>query len=184
MESRAADERGTRLLRRMAVFAGGCSLRASKRSATRGATWASFRLDGVSSLLTRTWSTPPTYTEASVASCMLETVREFASGAARVSGERGSLRLALAAYSARPGRGSSALRKSPARLAEWLSACDDERDNMRAALAFLVETANAPVGPSSARRRAYIWAYWELEITSWKAARGLKPCSSRRPAAA
>jgi tetratricopeptide (TPR) repeat protein len=89
---------------------------------------------------------------------MLETVREFALEQLEASGERGSLQLALAAYALVLAE-EVALHKSPAQLAEWLSACDDERDNMRAALAFLVETANAPW---ALRLGVALYRYWEL----------------------
>ena len=105
---------------------------------------------------------------------MLETVREFALEQLDASGERAALQHAHAAYALVLAEEIGS-RKSPAQLAEWLYTCDDEHDNLRAALAFLVGTGDAPW---ALRLSVALYRYWELRSTSRKAAHGWTPCSA------
>jgi predicted ATPase len=147
-----------RLLRRMAVFAGGCSLEGIEAVCNTRRDLGLVPLDGVSSLLDKNLVYSADGTRSERRFMMLETVREFALEQLEASGERGSLQLAHAAYALVLAE-EVALHKSPAQLAEWLFACDEERDNIRAALAFLVETSNAPW---ALRLGVALYRYWEL----------------------
>ena len=147
-----------RLLRRMAVFAGGCSLEGIEAVCNTRRDLGLVSLDGVSSLLDKNLVYSADGTRSERRFMMLETVREFALEQLEASGERGSLQLAHAAYALVLAE-EVALRQSPAQLAEWLSACDDERDNLRAALAFLVDTGHATW---ALRLSVALYRYWEL----------------------
>ena len=137
-----------RLLRRMAVFAGGCTLEGVEAICNTRRDLGLVALDGVSSLLDKNLIYLADRNGGDRRFMMLETVREFALEQLDASGERAALQHAHAAYAIVLAE-EVVSRKSPAQLADWLSTCDDERDNLRAALAFLVGTDGAAVGASS-----------------------------------
>jgi predicted ATPase/DNA-binding SARP family transcriptional activator len=128
------------VLRRLSVFVGGCTLQAAE-------TVCDASLDSVAalvddSLLERTGERLR----------MLETIREYATERLELEGDEDTFRrrhaehfLELVESDALPNQAS------------WLAKLDDERDNLRAALAWCLEAAE----PGFALRlTAALWEYW------------------------
>jgi tetratricopeptide (TPR) repeat protein len=88
---------------------------------------------------------------------MLETVREFADERLDESGERDRARYAHAAYSLVLAE-EVAVQRTPTELSQWLARADAERENHRAALAYLIDTRNATW---ALRLGVALFHYWE-----------------------
>jgi len=142
------------LFRRLAVFAGGCTLEAVE--AVGNAEGDLDTLEGMASLvdesLVRQAEEPggePRFT-------MLETVREFGLDRLTVSGEDRLIRTRHAAYFAglaevlRPGIDGPDQVRTVARL-------EAEQDNLRAAMAWAIEQADAA---TALRLTANLWKFW------------------------
>ncbi|MGH2531367.1 MAG: helix-turn-helix transcriptional regulator [Thermomicrobiales bacterium] len=162
------------LFRRLAVFAGGCTLDAAevvaeggRREAAEAASLPSFRLatppssasvlDGLASLVDKSLlrqeerDGEPRFT-------MIETIREYALERLRGAGEEAAVRAAhVAFFLARAEMADEDLRGGAGQDA-WLRHLDAEHDNLRAAL----DWAMAHAEPAIALRLASaLWRFWE-----------------------
>jgi predicted ATPase/DNA-binding CsgD family transcriptional regulator len=145
-----ADEQA--LLRRLAVFAGGCSLPALEAVAPAAADLASGLLD--QSLLRRAAETDePRYT-------MLETIREYATEALIAAGEEESARRDHAAYFHRMAVDAEAGLRGPDQQRQR-DALESELDNLRAALAWTLRDGAAPDDADRGLELvAALWYFW------------------------
>ena len=146
-----------RLFRRLAVFSGGFTVESAEAVCNTRRDLGVAVLDGLSSLLDCSLVVPMTHGAAERRFTMLMTVREFALEQLERSGERELVRHAHAAYGVVVAE-EIALRKSPAQVAEWMTICDAEQDNFRAALAYLIDRNK---GDWALRLASALYRYWE-----------------------
>jgi predicted ATPase len=156
-----------RAFRRLSVFAGGCTLEAVEAVCDTRRDLDGGVLDVVSSLVDKSL-VQPTGGGRERRFDMLETVRELAVEQLRASGEADFVRRAHAAYCLVLAE-EVVSRKTSAELAEWLSLCDAERENLRAALGYLIETRQAAW---ALRLSVSLYRFWEhreyiVEARSW-----------------
>jgi predicted ATPase len=160
----AAEQRA---FRRLSVFAGGCTLEAVEAVCDTRRDLDGGVLDVVSSLVDQNLIQPAGGGRERRFG-MLETVRELAAEQLQASGEADFVRRAHAAYCLVVAE-EIVSRKTPAALAEWLALCDSERENLRAALSYLIETRQAAW---ALRLSVSLYRFWEhreyiVEARSW-----------------
>ena len=146
-----------RLFRRLSVFSGGCTLEGTEAVCNTRRDLGVAVLDGMSSLLDKNLIYLIDDAGAERRFGMLETVREFAHERLDSSGDRDAARHAHAAYSLVLAE-EVGLQKTSTELADWFARCDAERDNHRAALAYLIETQNTMW---ALRLGVALYRYWE-----------------------
>jgi tetratricopeptide (TPR) repeat protein len=159
-----------RLFRRLAVFAGGCSLAAaaavcadlsSQTEAAEGGTTASDVygvLDGLDALVANSLLQRGADGEDGTRYTMLETVREFGIerlGALGAEVEAAAFRRHAVYFLELAEAGDAGLRGPEQR--RWLARLEGEHDNLRAALHWFVEQGEA--GPAL-RLAAALWLFW------------------------
>jgi len=128
-----------RLFRRLAVFAGGCTLEAAEAVCNTGLDLGVDLFEGISSLVDKNLVQRMDRAEIETRFSMLETIREYALERLRESGEQPSVRRAHAAYClVLAEEGNPDL--NPSERVHWLAQCDPETDNFRSALDWLFET--------------------------------------------
>jgi len=131
-----------RLFRRLAVFAGSCTLEAAEAVCNPRQEPGLSVLDGMSSLVDKSLIHEVDAAPDELRFAMLETVREYALEQLDASGEHPVTRRAHAAYClvlAEEGLGPI----TPAQRDEWLARCQREHDNHRAAFDHLIATHDA-----------------------------------------
>ena len=131
-----------RLFRRLAVFAGSCTLEAAEAVCNPRQDPGLSVLDGMSSLVDKSLIQEVDAAPDELRFTMLETVREYALEQLDASGEHPVTRRAHAAYClvlAEEGLGPI----TPAQRDEWLARCQREHDNHRAAFDHLIATNDA-----------------------------------------
>jgi predicted ATPase/transcriptional regulator with XRE-family HTH domain len=147
------------LFRRLAVFAGGCSLEAAAAVATDDDPFAA--LDGLEALVDQGLATRDD-ASAVLRFGMLETVREYAQERLRSSEEAE----AVAARHAAHLLGLAELAGQMLHGREprvWLDRLEREQDNLRAALAWSLGEAGGDGDPVTALRlAAALWPYWHM----------------------
>jgi predicted ATPase/DNA-binding CsgD family transcriptional regulator len=138
------------LFRRLAVFAGGCTPDAAEAvcAGAAGAVPVAV-LDGVASLLDKSLVQREEGPGGEARVGMLETLREFAAERLEASGEAGALACRHAAYYAGLAERAAPALHGPAQR-EWFDRLERERDNLRAALRWSAETAEAAAGAPEA----------------------------------
>ena len=144
------EERERSLLRRLGVFRGGCSLDAADRVCGGDALDSLSILTGHSLLVTR-WNQlgEPRFE-------LLETIAEFAREQLAASGEGDEIARRHAAYLAEVAEAAEPTLRTDAR-GPWLQRLGEDRDNIRAALAWSVDTDEASIG----LRLLYpLWLWW------------------------
>ena len=144
-----------RLFRRLAVFAGGCTLEGAEAVCNTGRD-----LDvvaGIGSLVDRSLLHHTGQIGGEARFTMLETIREYGLERLRESGEERKTRRAHAVYCMVLAEEGNP-RLTAAQRAEWLTRCDVEMDNFRAALDWLTETRTAEWG---LRLGLALFTYWE-----------------------
>jgi tetratricopeptide (TPR) repeat protein len=146
-----------RLFRRLAIFAGGCTLEAAEAVCNVLEDLEVEVLDAVTSLVDKSllMQTGPADEEARFT--MLETLREYGQERLRQTGEWDMAREAHAAYClvlAEEGLRVTA----PAEQDAWLERCDAEDDNFRVALEYLATAGNTEWG---LRMAASLLRFWE-----------------------
>lgn len=146
-----------RLFRRLAVFAGGCTLESAEAVCNTRRDLGLDIIDGLSSLLDKNLITVTTAGDAARRFSMLNTVRDFARERLTASGERDAIDEAHAAYCLVTAE-EVATTQAPASFAAWLTLCDAEYDNHRAALAHLV-AARKPAW--ALRLSVALYRYWD-----------------------
>ena len=149
-----AEERA--LFRRVAVFAGGCSLSAAEAVANAAGALAIDTLEGVTSLVDKSLLRQQHGPSGEPRFGMLETVREFGWEELARSGEEAATRARHAAWclalaeDARP-------ELDGAEQVRWLGRLETEHDNLRAALGWLREQGNAQDGLRCGAALAPFW---------------------------
>ena len=127
----------TRLFRRLAVFAGPCTLEGAEAVCSPQQDLDTGVLEGMSSLVDKSLIHQVDEDHGELRFAMLETVREYALEQLDASGERAATHRAHAAYCivlAEEGSGPI----TAAARADWLARCQREHDNHRAALEYLI----------------------------------------------
>lgn len=131
-----------RLFRRLAVFAGSCTLEGAEAVCNARQDPDLSVMDGMSSLVDKSLIHHVDAAPSEPRFAMLETVREYALEQLAASGESPVTRRAHAAYCivlAEEGLGP----RSAAQREDWLASCQREHDNHRAALDHLISTGDA-----------------------------------------
>jgi predicted ATPase/serine/threonine protein kinase len=146
-----------KLLRRLSVFVGGCTLEAAEAVCNAQEDLGIDVLDGVTSLVDKSLLSQMGPGDAEPRFIMLETIREYGRERLEQSGEMESNRRAHSAYClvlAEEGTADMAAAEREA----WLGRCDAEYDNLRAAIEYLVESGNAEWG---LRLGSALFGFWE-----------------------
>ena len=150
----SADEQA--LFRRLAVFAGGCTLEAAEVVCGRAGEVGAPLLDALASLVDKNLLRQQEQPGGEPRLVMLETIHEFALERLAESGEVEALRRAHAAYvlalveQAEP-------KLTGAGQAAWLDRLEREHDNLRAALRWTRERAELELG---LRLAGALWRFW------------------------
>lgn len=146
-----------RLFRRLAVFAGGCTLESTEAVCNTRCDLGLDVLTGLSSLMDKSLVQQGEDRQREPRFLMLESIRQYAFERLRESGEETQTRRSHAAYALvlaeelRPERAQRS-------IAGWLENCDSEHDNLRAALDWLVE---ADHGEWALRLGLALFQFWE-----------------------
>ncbi|MGH2532243.1 MAG: ATP-binding protein [Thermomicrobiales bacterium] len=166
------DEEEQALFRRLAVFAGGCSLDAAERVVSHESrdvrnnerathdprlTTHDSVLDGLASLVDKSLLRPAEEVDGEPRFVMLETVREYGIEQLGMSGEEEATRRAHAAHylwlaeRAHPGRSGGV------QEARWLEVLEAEHDNLRSALAWSTAGGEVDVAIRLAAALGWFW---------------------------
>jgi predicted ATPase/DNA-binding winged helix-turn-helix (wHTH) protein len=152
------NEAEQRLFRRLAVFAGGCTLEATEAVCNTRRDLAIEPLEGLSSLVDKNLVQPMDRAQTESRFTMLETIREFAFERLLESGDHSSARRAHAAYYlVLAEEGNPEL--NAAGRTRWLTQCDAEIDNFRAALDWLFQTLDLDW---SLRLCVALFRFWDM----------------------
>ena len=147
-----------RLFRRLSVFVGGCTLESTEAVCNTRRDLAIDPLEGLSSLVDKNLAQPMDRAQTESRFTMLETIREFALERLIESGDHSSVRRAHAAYClVLAEEGNPDL--SPADRTRWLTQCDAEIDNFRAALDWLFQTLDLDW---SVRLCVALFRFWDM----------------------
>jgi predicted ATPase len=146
-----------RLFRRLAVFAGGCSVESAEAVCNTRRDLALDVIDGLGLLLDKNLVIVTT-SDGSRRFSMLNTVRDFALEQLAASTDRDTLCEAHAAYCLVIAEEVAATTQSPTAFAAWLALCDTEYDNHRAALAYLIAARKTDW---ALRLSVALYRYWE-----------------------
>ncbi len=130
------------LFRRLCVFAGGFTLESAEAVCNAHRNLEIDVVDGMNLLLDHSLIQQTESRNGEVRFRMLETIREYALERLKSTGEEEETRQAHAAYCLVLAEEGDTKVRSPER-AEWLTLCEAEHDNLRAALKWLLERQNA-----------------------------------------
>jgi predicted ATPase len=134
------DEHEQRLFRRLSIFTGGCTLEAAEAVCNLDNDQAIDTLDGAASLVDKSLLRQTEQEEEEPRLVMLETIREYGLEVLAASGERENARRSHAAYYlALTEEGQPEPWGKP--QAAWLQRLEQEHDNLRMALQWLLEQA-------------------------------------------
>jgi predicted ATPase/DNA-binding winged helix-turn-helix (wHTH) protein len=135
------NEAEQKLLRRLGVFLGGCTLEAAEAVCNVRSDLGAEIFDVMSSLLDKSLILQSDHGTDEPRFAMLETIREYCLERLADSGEAPAVRRAHAAYClVLAEEGNPELTESE--RAAWLNRCDIEHDNFRAALDWLFQTSD------------------------------------------
>jgi predicted ATPase len=152
------NEAERKLLRRLSVFAGGCTLEAAEAVCNTSRDLGIDLFEGLSSVVDQNLIQRVDRGEADPRFVMLETIREYAAERLADSGEESAVRRAHAAYClVLAEEGNPEL--SPADRAHWLAQCDVEIDNFRSALDWLFHTPDLDWG---LRLCVALFRFWDM----------------------
>ena len=154
----SADEQ--RLFRRLSVFVGGCTLEAIEAVCSALGNGALSALQGVASLIDKSllWQREPEAEEPRF--LMLETIREYGLEVLEASGEEQLTRQAHAHYYLALAEGAESHLHGPEQ-AGWFDRLEQERDNLRASLHWLLERAEDRERIEMALRLgSALWWFW------------------------
>jgi predicted ATPase/tRNA A-37 threonylcarbamoyl transferase component Bud32 len=146
-----------KLFRRLSIFWGGCTLETAEAVCNAEEDLGVDLLDAVTSLVDKSLLSQIAAGDAEPRFAMLETIREYGRERLEQSGELDNTRRAHAAYFLILAEEGSA-QMPPAERESWLVRCDAEHDNFRAAVEYLVTSANAEWGLRLGN--ALLW-FWE-----------------------
>jgi predicted ATPase/DNA-binding winged helix-turn-helix (wHTH) protein len=147
-----------RLFRRLSVFVGGCTLEATEAVCNTRRDLAIETLEGLSSLVDKNLVQPMDRAQTESRFTMLETIREFALERLTESGDHASVRRSHAAYClVLAEEGNPEL--NVADRTRWLTQCDAEIDNFRAAFDWLFQTLDVDW---SWRLCVALFRFWDM----------------------
>jgi predicted ATPase len=146
-----------KLFRRLSVFAGGCTLEAAEAVCDANEDLGGDLLDTITSLVDKSLLSQTEPLDGEPRFTMLETIREYGRERLEQASELDSTRRAHAAYFLVLAEEGGA-NMSPAERESWLSRCDAEHDNFRAAIEYLLNSANAAWG---LRLGSALFWFWE-----------------------
>jgi predicted ATPase/class 3 adenylate cyclase len=144
------------LYRRLTVFIGGCTLEAAEAVCRPESGPAIDALEGLAALVDKSLLRQVEGVNGETRVEMLETIREFGREQLERSGEVGALRRRHAEYFRALVEEADPHLRGPG-AAAWLDRLDAEHDNLRAALAWSVETGEAALGLRMAGILAWFW---------------------------
>ena len=153
------------VFRRLAVFAGGCTLAAAEAVAGDGGRETGARddapsvLDAVAELVDQSLLRPDGGTDDEPRFRMLETIREFGLEALATNGEAEAIPRAHARYFAGFAETAAPEFAGP-RQAQTLASLETDHDNLRAALDWLHQDGSAP--ETEVRMAAALWEFWSV----------------------
>jgi predicted ATPase/DNA-binding XRE family transcriptional regulator len=173
------------LFRRLSVFAGGCTLAAAQEVCNADGAVGPDVVGGITALVEGSLVQRQTSADGQSRFEMLETIREYAAGQIVASGEAEPLRRQHAAFYLRLAEGAEQAWDGPAEW-DWLGRLVGERDNLRAALRWALDTQDAAL---ALRLNTALFSFWNLcsalpEARRWiEAALALpRPASKEAPA--
>ncbi|MDP9373532.1 MAG: tetratricopeptide repeat protein, partial [Chloroflexota bacterium] len=151
------------MFRRLAVFAGGCTLPAVDAVCTAGEgldapAVAGDAVERLGALLDQSLLRREDGAGGEPRFAMLEIVREYAAEHLAASGEEAGIRRAHAAHYLALAEGAEPELSGPGQLA-WLGRLEDEHDNVRAALAFAQDSGDAA---TVLRLAGALWRFWSV----------------------
>ncbi len=152
------SEAEKRLFRRLAVFAGGCTLESAEAVCNTGVDLGMDLFEGISSLVDKNLVQRMDRAEMETRFSMLETIREYALERLAESGEEPAVRRAHAAYCLVLAEEGNPELNPPERV-RWLTQCDPEIDNFRNALDWLFETRDLDW---SLRLCCALFRFWDM----------------------
>jgi predicted ATPase/DNA-binding winged helix-turn-helix (wHTH) protein len=152
------NEAEQKLLRRLSVFAGGCSLEAAEAVCNTGRDLGVDIFEGLSSLVDKNLVQRSDRGQTEPRFVMLETIREYATERLIESGEQPASRRAHAAYCLVLAEEGNPELSSDDRT-NWLRQCDLEIDNLRSALDWLFQAADLGWG---FRLCVALFRFWDM----------------------
>jgi predicted ATPase/DNA-binding SARP family transcriptional activator len=151
----SAEER--RLFRRLAIFAGGCTLEAAETVCNVSGDSAPAVLDGMAALVEQSLLRQDERAEGQPYFTMLETIREYGLEQLVTSGELADVQRRYTSYYVAMAETAEPELRGPHQVA-WLDRLEREHDNLRAALARCLATAGqAELGLRLAARLGWFW---------------------------
>ena len=144
------------LFRRLSVFVGGCTLEAVEAVCDAQEDLGGALLDGLTSLLDKSLMSQGAAGTAEPRFTMLETIREYGRERLDESGESEYIRRAHAAYCLVLAEEGAAHTSAVGRES-WLSRCDVEHDNFRAAISYLAKSADPEWGLRLGNSLLWFW---------------------------
>ena len=150
-----------RLFRRLSVFAGGCTLEAIESACSTPGIGELPVLDGVASLIDKNLLLQRTQDEEEPRLDMLETIREFGLECLSTSDEEEATRLAHAEYYLRLAEHIEPQLGGPEQTI-WLDRLEQEHDNMRAALHWLLDTERPESREMALRLAGALRQFWAV----------------------
>jgi predicted ATPase/DNA-binding winged helix-turn-helix (wHTH) protein len=147
-----------KLLRRLSVFWGGCTLEAAEAVSNTKDDLGGDIFDLMSSLVDKSLIQQRQEEKDEPRFRMLETIREYSLERLQQSGEEASTKRAHAAYCLVLAEEGNPELSEPERAA-WLTRCDVEHDDFRAALDFLFETRDFDWG---FRFSTALFRFWDM----------------------
>jgi DNA-binding CsgD family transcriptional regulator len=127
-----------KLFRRLSIFVGGCTLEAAETVCAALGERTEAIIDGVTSLIDKSLLQQAGEVGGEPYLMMLETVREYGLEALEASGELDSLQQAHAAYYVALAERAISELRGP-QQAEWFQRLEQEHDNLRTALRWLLQ---------------------------------------------
>jgi predicted ATPase len=152
------DAAEQKLFRRLSVFVGGCTLEAVEAVCDTKSDLGLDLLDGMASMVDKSLLRQVEQARGESRFVMLETIREYATEKLAASGEEALTKRAHAAYCLVLAE-EGALEGTGAERTEWLDCIEIDHDNFRAALEWLIESADAEWG---LRLGAALFRFWEM----------------------
>jgi predicted ATPase len=146
-----------KLLRRLSVFVGGCTLEAIEAVCDTKGDLGLDLLDGMASMVDKSLAQQSESAEGESRFVLLETIREYGLEKLAESGEEERTKRAHAAYCLVLAE-ELAADNTIVEGTDWLNCFDRENDNFRAALDWLTETGNAEWG---LRLGTALFRFWE-----------------------
>ncbi len=158
------DETGQSAFRRLSVFAGGWDLASAEAVGATGKDARGDMLDSLSSLVEQSLVVPETSEDGSNRYRMLEPVREYALERLESSGEAEDTYWRHATVYRALAEEAGAGLSGPEQM-EWLRRLETQHDNLRAAMSWLLEQADADPGEWSNQVLGFAAAlqrFWEV----------------------